>query len=137
MIGKAVEFLIVHATLIVPVVLVVLLIWSETARAAVRVLLRLSARLLLLAAVVALVYDGTRTLAGAGLVITSLGEHWQSLAPQSLDALRSLINRLYPLAWEGGATRLLRLPAWLVIGVLGMLLAWIGRKRHPVNVFVN
>lgn len=139
MFAKAIDFVIVHAAIIAPAALVLLLIWSRTVRAGAGFLLRLVARPLLLIAVVALVYDGTRTLAGgSGLVITPLIDHWQGFAPQSLEALRLLVTkRVHPQLWDAGLLRLLKLPAWLVIGVVGMLLAWIGRKRHQVNVFVN
>ena len=102
-------------------------------------LLRFIARPLLLVAVVALVYDGTRTLAGgSGLVVTSLAEHWQSFFPSSLEMLRGLVTkRVHPVLWDGGMVRVLHLPSWLVIGVIGLLLAWIGRKRHRVNVYIN
>lgn len=139
MFGKAVEFVIVHATIIVPAVIVLLLVWSRAARAAASFVLRMIARPLLLVAVVALVYDGTRTLAGgSGLVITSLVEHWQNLSPATFEALKVLIvQRAHPQVWDGALLRLFKLPAWLVIGVFGMLLAWIGRKRRNVNVFIN
>lgn len=139
MIRKSIEFLLLHAAVILPVVLILALVFFESVRAAARFLLRLIARPLLLIAVLALVYDGTRTLAGgSGLVITSLAEHWQALAPTSLEALRNVASKvLSPAAWDAGAQRLLLLPAWLVIGVLGLMLLWIGRKRQRVNVFVN
>ena len=139
MLGKAVEFLIVHATIIVPAILLLLLIWSRAFRAGAAFLLRAIARPLLLIAVVALVYDGTRTLAGgSGFVITSLVEHWQGFAPHSLEALRVMVTRtVHPQAWDSAVLRLLKLPAWLVVGAIGLLLAWIGRKRHHVNVYIN
>lgn len=139
MFRQAVDFVIVNAAIILPAVLVVLLIWSRSTRTAASFVLRMIARPLLLVAVVALVYDGTRTLAGgSGVVITSLLDHWQALAPQSLEWLKLLVQRkLHPQLWDAGVLRLIRLPAWLVIGLLGMLLAWIGRKRQHVNVFIN
>jgi hypothetical protein len=138
MIGKVIDFLIVNAPYIVPGVLVAALVLSETVRAAAAFVLRFIARPLLLLAVVALVYDGTRTLAGgSGIVITSLGDHWQSFHPGGLEMLRGLSRRVHPVFWDQGVVRLLRLPSWLVIGVLGLLLAYIGRKRHKVNVYIN
>jgi hypothetical protein len=35
------------------------------------------------------------------------------------------------------AAPMLRLPAWLVIGVLALILGWLGRRRRDVSVFVN
>lgn len=139
MFGKVVDFLIVHATIIGPTVVLLLLIWSRTFRTGVAFLLRAVARPLLLIAVVALVYDGTRTLAGgSGFVVTSLIEHWQGFAPHSLEALRVIVTRtVHPQVWDGAVLRLLKLPAWLVVGAIGMFLAWLGRKRRHVNVFIN
>ena len=31
----------------------------------------------------------------------------------------------------------LRLPAWVVLGGLGLIFGYIGRKRRAVNVFAN
>lgn len=139
MLAKMVDFVIVHATIIGPTLLLLLLIWSRSFRTGVAFLLRTVARPMLLIAVVALVYDGTRTLAGgSGFVVTSLVEHWQGFAPHSLEALRTMVTRtVHPQVWESAVLRLLKLPAWLVVGAIGMFLAWIGRKRHHVNVFIN
>ena len=138
MIGKAVEFIIMHAAFIVPVVIVVLLVVSSVARSIAGLALRIFARILLLVAVVALVYDGTRTLAGgSGIVLSSLAEHWQALAPRSLMWLHGVVGRSLPAQiWEI-VMRGLTLPAWLVLGVLGLLLAWIGRKRERVTIYAN
>ena len=139
MVQKVIEFLLVNAPYIVPGIVVAALFLSESARAVASFLLRLIARPLLLVAVVALVYDGTRTLAGgSGIVITSLVEHWQGLFPGSLEIVKQfIVRRVSPALWDGGILKVLRMPAWLVIGVLGLLLAWIGRKRHKVNVYMN
>ena len=138
MIASIFNFLIVNAQIVVPVVLVALMIVSESVRAGVALFVRMVGRALLIAAVIALVYDGTRTLgAGSGLVLTSLAEHWQSLAPQSLAGFKAVVVRLNPSAWDLGALRVLKLPAWLVLGVIGLLFAWVGRKRKGVNVYVN
>ncbi len=138
MLGNIVSFLIVHAVAIIPLILFVLILFFHPVRVAVCAVLRVIARPLLLIAVVALVYDGTRTLAGgSGLVLTPMAEHWQALHPQSLAGFKALLGRLHPLAWELGGQRLVRLPAWAVVGVLGLGLAWIGRKRHTPNVYIN
>jgi hypothetical protein len=115
------------------------LVLSAAARRAALVVLRVLAHPLLLLAVVALVYDGTRTLAaGSGLIVTSLAEHWQTLAPASLEASKAFVaRRLTPALWDPGVMSALRLPAWLVLGGLGLAFAYIGRKRRAVNVFAN
>jgi hypothetical protein len=137
--AKAVDLLAASWYFVLPAVYVVAFFFLYPVRSGTYAFLRFLARPLLLLAVVALVYDGTRTLAGgSGLVITSLAEHWQSLAPTTLEALKdAVIKWLHPAIWEAGLLRLLRLPAWFVIGVLALALAWLGRKRQRMNIFVN
>lgn len=139
MLDKAVNFFLVHAAIVLPVAIALTLLVSSTARSAVKLLLRLVARLLLIAAVVAIAYDGSRTLAGgSGLVISSLWDHWTALHPSSLEAFRKIIvGKVHPLAWDSAVLPVLRLPAWLVAGVLAFLLGWLGRRRRNVNIFVN
>ncbi|MBN9011167.1 MAG: hypothetical protein J0H63_13990, partial [Rhizobiales bacterium] len=111
----------------------------STARSGFQMLLRILARPLLIAAVVALAYDGTRTLAGgSGLVITSLAEHWMHFFPASYESAKAILAaKIHPLAWETVVAPVLRLPAWLVAGVLGLLLVWLGRRRKEVAIFIN
>ncbi|MDX2159572.1 MAG: hypothetical protein SFW09_23960 [Hyphomicrobiaceae bacterium] len=139
MLDKTVNFFLVHATIVLPAAVLLALLVSSTARRGVQLLLRLIARPLLIAAVVALVYDGSRTLAGgSGFVVTSLIEHWQAYSPATLEAAKALVAaHIHPQAWEVGVLRVLQLPAWLVIGVLGMALSWIGRRRKEIAIFVN
>ncbi|MBS0242945.1 MAG: hypothetical protein JSS20_12270 [Proteobacteria bacterium] len=133
------SFLLVHATVVVPVIVAIALVVSSAARRGLLSLLRLVARPLLIAAVVAIAYDGTRTLAGgSGLVITSLGEHWKHLSPNTLEALHNLLTTRLPAStWNLGLAPVLRLPAWLALGTLGLALAWIGRRRKEVGIFIN
>jgi hypothetical protein len=139
MLDKVVNFFLVHAAIVLPVTVALTLVVSSTARSAVKLLLRLAARLLLIAAVVAIAYDVSRTLAGGTtLVITSLGDHWTSLHPASIEAFRKLIGtKAHPLLWDSALRPVLRLPAWLVLGVLAFLLGWLGRRRRKVSIFVN
>jgi hypothetical protein len=139
MIAKVTNFLLANAAVVVPALFVLALLISATARAFMLALLRFVARPLLLLAVVALVYDGTRTIAGgSGLIVTSLAEHWNNLAPNSFAAAQALFVRLgHPVVWDAGILKVLLLPAWLVAGLLGFLLAFIGRKRERAKVFVN
>jgi hypothetical protein len=139
MLDKTVNFFLVHAAIVIPAALVLALLVSSTARRGLLALLRILARPLLIVAVVALVYDGTRTLAGgSGFVMTPLQEHWAHFSPRTLELAKVLITaKVHPLAWTSGIERLIRLPAWLVVGALGLLLAWLGRRRKSVAIFVN
>jgi len=99
---------------------------------------RFLAAVFLLIAVLAAVYDGTRTLAADKLVTTSLLEHWSTLAPTLLDTARGAVKRsTHPLVWDLGLGKILLLPAALVLLALGALFAYAGRRRRRVNVFAN
>jgi hypothetical protein len=101
--------------------------------------LRFIAAVLLLVAVVALIYDATRTLSGpGGIVTTPLIEHWSKLAPGSLKSAQSAVERTtHPLLWDPLLVSLIRLPVWALFGVLGLLLAYAGRRRRRVNIYAN
>jgi hypothetical protein len=139
MLDKAVNFFLVHAAIVLPLVLILALAVSSTARAVVRMIARVAARLLLIGAVVALAYDGVRTAsAGSGLVMTSLWEHWSRISPATLQAADTVVSkRLDPALWDKVLAPALHLPAWLIAGALALILGWLGRRRREVSVFVN
>jgi hypothetical protein len=100
--------------------------------------LRFLAGVMFVIAVLAAVDDGTRSIAADQLVTTSLFEHWSKLAPALFAAAKSAVARYsHPLVWELGVRRLLLLPTWLVFAMLGLVLAYAGRRRRRVNVFAN
>ena len=99
---------------------------------------RFLAAVFLLIALLAGVYDGTRTLAAERLVTTSLLEHWSALAPTLLATTQGAVKRAtHPLVWDVGLAKVLLLPASLVLFAIGVLFAYIGRRRRRVNVFAN
>src|SRR5262249_50676483 len=99
--------------------------------------LRFLAAVLLLVAVIAGVYDGTRSLASHAPVMTSLLEHWSKLAPATHGTVQSAVRRTHPLVWDLGLGKLLLLPTWSVFAVLGTIAAYAGRRRRRTNVFAN
>ena len=100
--------------------------------------LRFLAGVLLLVAVIAAVYDGTRSLSLHQLVMTPLLEHWSKLAPATLNAAQSAVRRsTHPAVWDLVIGKLLLLPAWSLFAALGMLAAYAGRRRRRTNVFAN
>jgi hypothetical protein len=103
-------------------------------------LLRFLAGLLLLIAVIAAIYDGTRMLESKNgeIIMTTLGEHWSKVAPVSLKNAQAAVRRYsHPLLWDGLIQRLLQLPTWAVFGTLGLFVGYLGRRRRRVNVFAN
>jgi hypothetical protein len=103
------------------------------------VLLRIFGVWLLLLAMVAAVVDATKSLAGGGTwVVTPMGEQWQALNADSLAATKTWIEATAgPFLWDPVMTTILHAPTWVVFGILGVLLYWLGQKRKPVEVFIN
>jgi hypothetical protein len=101
--------------------------------------LRILAGLFFLFAGIALAADVTRTLGSStGLVITSFLAHWKNFAPQLLATAQQGISRnIHPLLWDPVLARLLLLPAWFLLGSLGLLCAHLGRRQRRVNIFIN
>jgi hypothetical protein len=102
-------------------------------------LLRIFGVWLLLLAMVAAVVDATKSLAGGGAwVVTPMGEQWQVLSPDSLAASKAWIEtNAGKFLWDPVMTTILHAPTWVVFGILGVLLYWLGQKRKPVEVFIN
>jgi hypothetical protein len=99
---------------------------------------RFLAGVFLLVAVIAAVFDGTRSLAAGSMVTTSLVEHWSSIAPATLSGAQATVSRVtHPLVWDLGVRKLLQVPTWALFAVLGLLFAFAGRRRRRVNVFAN
>ena len=99
---------------------------------------RFLAGVVLLVAVLAAVYDGTRSMAADRVVTTSCLEHWSNLAPTSLNTVRMAVRRnLPPAVWDAGISKGLDLPAWALLGAAGVLLGYVGRRRRRVNVYAN
>src|SRR4029079_3498989 len=102
-------------------------------------LIRLVGVWFLLLAMVAAVIDATKSLAGGGAwVSTPLGQHWSSLNPDSTGATNSAVEtHAGTFMWDPMITEILNAPTWVVFGILGVVLFWLGRKRTPAEVFIN
>ncbi|WP_341991170.1 hypothetical protein [Azorhizobium sp. AG788] len=101
----------------------------------IRFLFRFSGFWLMAGAFVALVVDGTRSIAGSQLIFTSALDSWTAVSPNSLDMAQANLRALSPLAWTGVAAPVLSLPLFLLLGVLGVALLAIGRapERSPFD----
>jgi uncharacterized membrane protein len=88
---------------------------------------------ILAAGFVALVRDGTKSIAGNAIFVTSLTDDWNNIHNGSLDALRSLVERYGgATAWEVVSLYLLARPTWLVLGIIGSAFILLGRKKKPL-----
>ncbi len=133
------QFISANRLLTAMTVILLTLVFFAPARTVAMVFLRIFARVLMVVALLALVSDGTRTIAtDGGIVVTSFIEHWADLAPASLDAVkRTLSLKVHPALWDSVIARLLALPAWLVLGVVAVIIGYSARKRRRLNVYAN
>lgn len=102
-----------------------------------RLLLRIIGTTLLAAALILAILDGTRSLGTNSLVMTPLGETWRAIHAGSLAGIQGFIeSRFFGPLLEGLVDAILALPGWVVLGVPGALLAWLGRSKRT-RVFVK
>jgi hypothetical protein len=82
---------------------------------------------------IALVYDGTKSIAGNALSFTPVGQIWANIHTTSLQLLQPAIERHIAVwLWDPVVLGILTAPAWLVFGILGAILMLIGRKKKPL-----
>ena len=94
-----------------------------------RIALRIVGTWLIGLALVLLVIDGTKSLAANAVVMTSLGDIWLQIHAQSLDNVREFFqSRFFANLLDRVFDALLTYPAFVVIGVPGIVLALLGRK---------
>lgn len=102
------------------------------------VFVRLIAGVFLLLAALSLIGDVTRSINSKTTVITSVAVQWRAASPQSLTNAQNAVSKnLHPLFWDPLIWRLLLLPGWFLFGALGLLLAFLGRRRRRANIFIN
>lgn len=101
----------------------------------IRFLFRFIGLWLLAGAFVALVIDGTRSVAASRIVLTTVGEAWSVVHRPSLELFRAHVEGSYPAwAWDPVAITFLFAPLWAVLGVLGILFALLGRvPARPIG----
>ena len=87
---------------------------------------------ILAAGFVALVRDGTKSIAGNAVFITKLGEDWNNLHSTSLQPLQPAIERVAIWLWDPVMLTILTAPTWLVFGIMGSILILIGRKKKAL-----
>jgi hypothetical protein len=98
----------------------------------IRFLLRLSGLWICALALLGLVLDGVHSIAANEFVIKSLGETWFKFDNASLNLVQAVIQRhLHPLIWDPTIQTILTMPTWLVGGIIGLSLIYLGRKRRP------
>ena len=90
---------------------------------------------LIAGALVALVVDATKSIAASTLTVTSFGYAWHSLNQASLMAVQQFVQRdieayIGHWLWDPVIQWFLLLPTWAILGGIGFLLTYLGRKRR-------
>jgi hypothetical protein len=99
----------------------------------IRFLFRSVGFLCLAAAFLLVIYDGTKSIAGGAVFITDVRTLWDMLNAASLQALQPAIeSRFGYVAWDPVFRGFLDVPSWAVMGILGIVLILLGRKKRPV-----
>ena len=99
----------------------------------IRFLLRAVGLFVLAGGFVALLYDGTKSIAGSVLAITPFADVWRQVSPDSLAWTQAAIERhAPPWVWDPVAMAVLTSPAALVLGVIGAALMLLGRRKRAV-----
>jgi len=77
-----------------------------------------------------------RTTPGGSIFVTPAYELWYAIWPGGLTITQIRVERLAPELWDPVITSVLALPAWLLLGLPGVVLAWTcrpGRKMTPTE----
>jgi hypothetical protein len=98
----------------------------------IRFLFRTLGLLLLAAAFVFFVYDGTKSIAANALATTRLSEFWNIIDPSTLQQLEPYIKQhATAWLWDSVMVTILDAPAFAVFGIVGVVLVLLGRRKKP------
>jgi uncharacterized membrane protein len=99
----------------------------------IRFLFRFIGLICLAAAFILVIYDGTKSIAGNTLFLTSVRTLWELINAASLQKVRPLIEPYAGgLLWDPVMVNLLAAPSWGLLGVFGILFILFGRKKKPL-----
>jgi ABC-type siderophore export system fused ATPase/permease subunit len=99
----------------------------------IRFLLRFIGLCLLAAAFIFLVYDGTKSIANQHVVYTRISEIWANIDQASLNRVEDWVKQRALWLWDPYLQAIFdHLPAWIVLGVVAMILIVLGRKKKPL-----
>jgi hypothetical protein len=99
----------------------------------IRFLFRFIGLICLAAAFILVIYDGTKSIAGNRVFITSVRVLWDLINAGSLQKLKPLIE---PYAggflWDPVMIAVLAAPSWSLLCGFGILLLLLGRRKKPL-----
>jgi hypothetical protein len=99
----------------------------------IRFFLRFIGLICLAAGFILLIYDGTKSIAGNRLFLTSVRTLWELVNAGSLAKLEPVI-RTYAggYLWDPLMVAILAAPSWGLLGFFGILFLVLGRKKKPL-----
>ena len=98
----------------------------------IRFLFRFIGLCLLALAFVFFFYDGTKSIANQHLVYARAAEAWALVDQSSLNAAQNWLKQKAAWAWDPYMQVVFQLPAWVILGILAMILIVLGRKKKPL-----
>jgi len=99
----------------------------------IRFLFRFLGLFCLAAAFILVIYDGTKSIAGNNLYLTSVRALWELINAGSLAKLQPLITPYVGgVLWDPGMVSVLAVPSWALLGVGGIFFILLGRKKKPL-----
>ncbi|MGH6726958.1 MAG: hypothetical protein ACREB8_10495 [Pseudolabrys sp.] len=99
----------------------------------IRFLFRFLGLIALAAAFILVIYDGTKSIAGNALSLTTVRALWELINAGSLVRLKPLIEPYAGgLLWDPVMLSILAAPAWSLLGLVGILLILLGRRKKPL-----
>jgi hypothetical protein len=100
----------------------------------IRFLLRFLGLWVLAAAFVLFIYDGTKSIAANAIYLTKVGDIWFNIHQKSLEELQPFVDQhVGTWLWRSAIQPFfLEQPAWLVLGILAVLMILLGRKKKPL-----
>ncbi len=104
-----------------------------------RFLLRLTGTWMLGMALVLLIMDGTKSMAANALMITSMGDVWTMVHAASLSGFQAAVaSSPVKFIWGPVIQPVLSWPGWAVLGLPGIILAFLGRsKKNAINNYTQ
>jgi hypothetical protein len=99
----------------------------------IRFLLRFIGLLLLAAAFIFFVYDGTKSIANQQMLYVKVSDVWAMIDQNTLAQLQPAIEQHAPhWLWDPVTLAVLNAPTWVVLGILAAILILLGRKKKPL-----
>ncbi|PJK29585.1 hypothetical protein [Minwuia thermotolerans] len=100
------------------------------------IVLRILGYLLLLAGITALGVEILNSLEAGEWAILSAGEIWARIDRESLRATQVGLERyIHPYLWDPIMLNIVLAPAWLVLGLPGLILILLARRRRSRRMF--